>query len=29
MVARGFVQANSVMTNPDNPLRDPARPNNT
>jgi hypothetical protein len=29
MLARGFVQANSVMTNPDNPLRDPARPNNT
>jgi hypothetical protein len=29
MIARGFVQANSVFTDPGNPLRDPARPNNT
>jgi hypothetical protein len=29
MIARGFVQANSVFTDPGNPLRNPARPNNT
>jgi hypothetical protein len=29
MIARGYVQANSVITDPGNPLRDPARPNNT
>jgi hypothetical protein len=27
MLAAGFVQANSVFTDPGNPLRDPARPN--
>jgi hypothetical protein len=29
MLAAGFMQANSVFTDPGNPLRDPARPNNT
>jgi len=27
LIARGFMQANSVFTDPGNPLRDPARPN--
>jgi hypothetical protein len=29
MLAAGFMQANSVFTDPGNPLRDPAPPNNT
>jgi hypothetical protein len=29
MIARGFVRANSVITNLGTGMRDPARPNNT